>query len=143
MNFFMVFKVYVLVFFQYRLAVVVQLYDKAVRCLDSSHFYMVWLYVTPFEVVYVRIAQPAETAEQKDVPYPFKVLLGRGYLVVFQSVQFLPCEEYHFLGCVFQLGFEAVISHVLIVPFLETPPQEPFQEGYLLACKSNQRHCRF
>ena len=38
-----------------------------------------------------------------------------------------------FLGVFFQLGLEAVISHVLIVPFLETPPQEPFQEGYLLA----------
>ena len=94
---------------------------------------MVGLDVAPFEVVHVRIAQPAETAEQKNVPYPFEILLGLGYLVVFQSVQFLPCEEYHFFGCVFQLGLEAVISHVLIVPFLETPPQEPFQEGYLLA----------
>ena len=94
---------------------------------------MVGLDVAPFEVVHVRIAQPAETAEQKNVPYPFEILLGLGYLVVFQSVQFLPCEEYYFFGCVFQLGLEAVISHVLIVPFLETPPQEPFQEGYLLA----------
>ena len=42
-------------------------------------------------------------------------------------------RNYYFFGCCFQLGLEAVISHVLIVPFLETPPQEPFQEGYLLA----------
>ncbi len=49
----MVFKVHAFVFFQYRLAVVVQLYDKAVRSLDGGHFYMVGLDVAPFEVVHV------------------------------------------------------------------------------------------
>ena len=83
---------------------------------------MVGLDVTPFEVVHVRIAQPAETAEQKDVPYPFEILLGRGYFVVFQLVQFFPCEKYHLLLDAFQLRVEALVGVVHAVPFLGAPP---------------------
>ena len=72
------FKLHVLVFVKYRPAVVVQFDDKAVSSLYGGDFYIPVPNVAPFEVVHVRIAQPAETAEQKDVPYPFEILLGRG-----------------------------------------------------------------
>ena len=126
------FKLHVLVFVKYRPAVVVQFDDKAVSSLYGGDFYMPVPNVAPFEVVHVRIAQPTETAEQKDVPYPFEILLGRGYLVVFQFVQFFPCEEYHLLLDAFQLRVEALVGVVHAVPFLGAPPQEPFQVGYLL-----------
>ena len=70
------FKLHILVFVKYRPAVVVQFDDKAVSSLYGGDFYMPVPNVAPFEVVHVRIAQPAETAEQKDVPYPFEILLG-------------------------------------------------------------------
>ena len=104
----MVFKVHAFVFIQYRLAVVVQLYDKTVRSLDGGHFYMVGLDVAPFEVVHVRIAQPAETAEQKDIPDTFQILFVMRYMIIFQFVQFIPCQEYYlFRGLFSILGLNA------------------------------------
>ncbi len=53
------------------------------------------------------------------------------YLIIFQLVQFIPCQEYNlFRGC-FQFGFECVVCNVLMMPFFEAPTQEPFEKSHL------------
>ena len=76
----MSFKLHILVFVKYRLAVVVQFDDKVVGSLYGGDFYTPVPDVAFLQVVDVRIAEARETAEQENVPYPFEILLGRGYL---------------------------------------------------------------
>ena len=104
------FKLHVLVFVKYRPAVVVQFDDKAVSSLYGGDFYIPVPNVAPFEVVHVRIAQPAETAEQKDVPYPFEILLGRGV-----SCSLSACSVHPKSGRL--LFFEVVFSFGLNVSY--------------------------
>ena len=55
------------------------------------------------------------------------------YLIIFQSVQFVPSQEYHLFRGGFQFGFESIVCHVLMMPFLEAPAQKPFEESHLFA----------
>ena len=127
----MSFKFHILVFVKYRLAVIVQFYDKVVGGLYGGDFYTPVPDVAFLQVVNVRIAEARETAEQKNVPYPFEILLGRGYLAISQFVQFFPCKEYDFLLGTFQSWIEAFVGIVHAIPFLGTPAEKPFQVGYL------------
>ena len=55
------------------------------------------------------------------------------YLIIFQFVQFFPRQEYHLFRSGFQFGFECIVCNVLMVSFLETPAQKPFEESHLFA----------
>ena len=55
------------------------------------------------------------------------------YLVIFQFVQFFPCQKYHLFRGGFQFGLECIVCNVLMMSFLETPAQKPFEESHLFA----------
>ena len=67
------------------------------------------------------------------VPDTFQILFVFWYLVIFQSVQFVPSQEYHLFRGGFQFGFESIVCHVLMMPFFEAPAQKPFEESHLFA----------
>ena len=54
------------------------------------------------------------------------------YLIIFQSVQFVPSQEYHLFRGGFQFGLESVVCNILMMPFLEAPTQEPLEKSHLL-----------
>ena len=56
-----------------------------------------------------------------------------GYLIVFQFVQFFPCQEDYFFRGGFQFGFESIVCNVLMIPFLEAPTQKSFEKSHLFA----------
>ena len=55
------------------------------------------------------------------------------YLIIFQLVQFIPCQEYYLFRDCFQFGLECVVCNVLMMPFFEAPTQEPFEKPHLFA----------
>lgn len=123
----------VLVFVQYGFAVFVQFNRQAVCSLDCGYFDVVGLHIASFQIANIRIPQTRKAAEQENITHTFQVLLILGYLVVFQLVQFIPSQEDYFFRGGFQFRFECIVCNVLMMSFLETSAQEPFEESHLLA----------
>lgn len=123
----------VLVFVQYGFAVFVQFNRQAVCSLDCDYFDVVGLHIASFQIANIRISQTRKAAEQENITHTFQVLLILGYLVVFQLVQFIPSQEDYFFRGGFQFRFERIVCNVLMMSFLETSAQEPFEESHLLA----------
>ena len=72
-----------------------------------------------------------KATEQENIPDTFQILFVFGYLIVFKSVQFFPCQEDYLLGGGFQFRFERIVCYILVIVFLEAPSQEPFEESHL------------
>ena len=99
----------------------VELDDQAVRSLDRSDFYMIFLDVASSEIVDIRVSQSSEALEEEDIPHTIKRLLRWRDLKFTKPCQLLSSQEDDLLLRILELRSEGVVSIIPMYSLAEAP----------------------